>query len=99
MARFDLKSIRSAASTGLILLQSAKLTVGRKYKVKSDLADAPSSFVRGEVLTFVRATKTAAEDHIICEFRAADGGLKYLDLSGPSCRDWRDLMSPVSWLS
>ena len=73
--------------------------IGRKYKVKADLADAPSSFVRGEVLTFVRATKSATDEHVICEFRASDSGLKYLDLSGAYCRDWRDLLAPVGWLS
>ena len=73
------------------MLQSTKLMIGRKYKVKTDLADAPSSFVRGEVLTFVR-------EHVICEFRAQDHGLKYLDLSGSTCRDWRELLTPVGWL-
>lgn len=91
-------SIRAKASAGDTLLQSTKLMIGRKYKVKTDLADAPSSFVRGEVLTFVRATKSAAEEHVICEFRAQDHGLKYLDLSGSTCRDWRELLTPVGWL-
>ena len=81
------------------MLQSTKLMVGRKYKVRLDLRDAPSSFARGEVVTFLRATKSATNENVICEFRAQDSGLKYLDLTATPCRDWRDLLAPVGWLS
>jgi len=81
------------------LLGSAKLIVGRKYKLKADLDDAPSRFERGEILTFVRTSKAAAYDRVICVFRAPDNSMKYLDLYEAGCRDWRDVLSPVDWLS
>ena len=73
--------------------------VGRKYKVKLDLDAAPTAFTRGEVLTFIRATKSATSENVICEFRTQDNRLKYLDLTDAPCRDWRDLLAPVGWLS
>ena len=81
------------------MLHSSKLRIGQKYKVKADLEDAPSSFVRGEVVTFLRATNSATNAHVICEFRAQDNSLKYLDLSDSGCSDWRELLAPVGWLS
>lgn len=81
------------------MFQSAKLLSGRTYKVKADLVDAPSSFARGEILTFVRATESPANGHVICEFRTSEGAMKYLDMSASARADWRELLAPAGWLS
>lgn len=79
-------------------MKSHKLVIGGKYRVKVDLADAPSTFVRGEILVMLRENRSAIHGHVVCEFRAKDNSVKYLDLTGPSERDWRDILAPADWL-